>query len=121
MPLRFGIVAAMLCAALALPACGRSDDPGLARATPTPGAITRPPADLRLEFRGELRDGDASIQINRGGGRAVPVRLRVLDDRRTVIATPVEPLRAGTYQVYWRVTPQEGRMSNGVYDLFVIG
>lgn len=118
---RFGMVGAMLCVGLVLLACGPTDDSGFVRATPTASSISRSPPHLRLEFRNELREGDATVQINRGGGGTIPVRLQVLQDRRTVLATPGEPLRAGTYQVVWRVTGRDGQTTTGAYDLWIVG
>lgn len=121
MQLRFVVAIGIICVAVVLGSCTGSTGPDLVRATPTPSGISRAPAELRLQFRNELQDGDASVRINRGGGGTVPVRLRILDDGRTVVATPQEPLRAGTYQVVWRVTGPDGQFRNGAYDLWIIG
>ncbi|WP_245563579.1 copper resistance CopC family protein [Longispora albida] len=97
--------------AFAAPAAAHSS---LNSTNPTDGAtITTPISDVKLRFNEPVDGRFSTVAVNGPGGVSYSTgKLTVTD---TEVSQPVKPLKAGKYDVAWRVVSADGHPISGTF------
>lgn len=90
---------------------------GLVRSTPEDEAIlTTSPAQVVLVFNEAIEPAFSSIRVTDTIGRRVDRgEVAVAQDRPETLATALEPLENGAYDVAWRVASADGHSIEGAF------
>lgn len=93
----------------------------LIAADPAPNARVAAPKQLTLHFSEKLNPQFSSLTLTRPkmDNRAAPLKVAVSADRRSLIATPIQPLSAGVYKVNWRAVATDTHRVLGAYSFTV--
>lgn len=107
--------AAALAATVPRPAIAHST---LVSASPANGeALRTAPAEVRLEFSGELDpDGSGFVVVDSAGAEVGDGRLDLTVADRNVVAGSVEITRPGTYTVAWTAVASDGHEESGTFS-----
>jgi methionine-rich copper-binding protein CopC len=95
----------------------------LAGSTPSPGATVSQLAEVRLQFRAPLGDGDrhAIRLLGPDGARWDDGSTRVVSDRTLVVSVAPELRERTEYTVRWCAVPADGHPQSGAYKFSYAG
>lgn len=109
---RHPFVAVLIALFLLAPAGTASAHDQLLGSDPEDGAVVEAPDELELEFSGQLSELGLQVVVTDPDGRSV-VDGEPEVDGRFVTQDLVDDLGAGTYDVVWRVTSEDGHPISG--------
>ena len=110
--------AAALVAIISAPAPVAVAHARLVSSTPAADASVSPPSVISLTFSDRMVPAFSTFELV-SAGRAIPVRITVSEDRKTMSGRPVRALPAGTYTVDWRIASGDGHRMTGAFNFTV--
>jgi len=92
-----------------------SAHPALVSSTPGAGyAVTDPPREITLSFNEPVTLPDRPLVVTTQQGAPVAARVTTTRQGAGLVATPVDPLPVGAYEVTYRVIGQDGDLIAGM-------
>lgn len=93
----------------------------LVASNPAANAKTAAPKQLKLQFSEKLQPKFSGLTVTKPqmGDMAAPMKVAVSKDRKSLIATPTEPLSAGVYKVSWHAVTADTHRVQGAYSFTV--
>lgn len=91
----------------------------LVSSNPAPAAIVAAPKAITLNFSATLEPKFSGFDLTTRGGAKVPVTTTVLEDRKTLVGTPRQPLAAGAYKLTWHAVAKDGHRMQGDFAFTV--
>jgi len=95
--------------------------PTLKSATPAADAAASAPKELRLSFSEGVISTFCSVEVKDQNGKTVSTEKAVTDpkDKKQLVVSLKEPLKAGSYTVKWTVVSEDTHRLNGSYTFKV--
>lgn len=119
MKLHSAFAAAALVAAITAPAPAALAHARLVSSTPTADASVPTPAVISLTFSDRMVPAFSTFEVANRTGGAIPLRITVSGDGKTISGRPARPLPAGTYTVDWRIASRDGHRMTGAFNFTV--
>ena len=112
---RLAVVLLLVLAWLTAAAGPASAHPALVSSTPGAGyAVTDPPREITLSFNEPVTLPDRPLVVTTQQGAPVAARVTTTRQGAGLVATPVDPLPVGAYEVTYRVIGQDGDLIAGM-------
>jgi methionine-rich copper-binding protein CopC len=115
------LMAAAAALALAAAASDASAHAHLLASNPAANAATPAPKQLILTFSERLQPKFSGLAISmpQRNNMAVPTRVSLSRDGKSLVATPSAPLSAGVYKVAWHAVAADTHRVQGAYSFTV--
>ena len=81
--------------------------------------VHQAPAVVRIWFNAKLEPLFSTVVVKDAQGNKVSGDSRVDPDTQSLIESPLQPLAAGQYHVFWRVVARDGHRTEGDYRFTV--